>query len=162
MDPKPIREKHHRLAFEHYIGFKRVAFTLCIKERIPVFQEEQIARETLSILEAQCRSISVRLWVAVCMPDHIHFLVEGCSAESDLYEIAVQFKQQTGWLFKKLNLGAVWQKDFYDHILRDEEDHENQVLYILNNPVRGGLALNWMQYPLKISSVLDLSKPIRL
>ena len=42
-----------------------------------------------------------------------------------------------------------WQKDFYDHIMRTQEDIVAQVKYILDNPVRKGLVVNWEDYPFK-------------
>lgn len=45
-----------------------------------------------------------------------------------------------------------WQKDFYDHILRKDEDVKKHVMYILNNPVRRGIVENWKDYPYKGST----------
>lgn len=42
-----------------------------------------------------------------------------------------------------------WQKDFYDHIIRNHEDIAVQVKYILDNPVRKGLVSSWQEYPFK-------------
>lgn len=30
----------------------------------------------------------------------------------------------------------IWQKGFYDHIIRDEEDYINKAEYIINNPLK--------------------------
>ena len=32
--------------------------------------------------------------------------------------------------------GSVWQKGFYDHVIRDEQDFLTKAQYIENNPVR--------------------------
>jgi len=42
-----------------------------------------------------------------------------------------------------------WQKDFYDHIIRTNEDIAAQVRYVLDNPVRKGLVLFWQDYHFK-------------
>ena len=42
-----------------------------------------------------------------------------------------------------------WQKDFYDHVIRTNEDIATQVRYILDNPVRKGLVLFWQEYSFK-------------
>jgi REP element-mobilizing transposase RayT len=39
-----------------------------------------------------------------------------------------------------------WQKDFYDHVIRKDEDIAIQVRYILDNPVRRGLVSSWQEY----------------
>jgi hypothetical protein len=36
--------------------------------------------------------------------------------------------------------GAVWQKESYDHLVRDGEDLRNQVAYVLDNPKKAGLS----------------------
>jgi hypothetical protein len=37
-------------------------------------------------------------------------------------------------------LRLAWQKDFYDHIIRETEDYGGQVRYLLRNPVQRGCA----------------------
>ena len=47
---------------------------------------------------------------------------------------------------KELNLVKIWQRNYYEHILRNLEDYERIAGYILANP------LNWAddeEYPLK-------------
>jgi putative transposase len=68
------------------------------------------------------------------------------------------FKQKTGFLFSQAGCGIVWQKDFYDHIIRDEQDLTNHIRYILLNPVRKGLVSSWREYPHKGSTVYDLGR----
>jgi len=45
------------------------------------------------------------------------------------------------------NVRPLWQKNFYDHIVRKEESILKIAEYILNNPVRKGMALRWESYP---------------
>lgn len=44
--------------------------------------------------------------------------------------------------------GPVWQKGYYDHALRDEENLAVVARYIVANPLRAGLARNVADYPL--------------
>jgi putative transposase len=47
---------------------------------------------------------------------------------------------------RKHREGTVWQRRFWDHVVRDDRDYENHVNYIHYNPVKHGLverALNW-------------------
>ena len=46
----------------------------------------------------------VRNWAYVFMPDHLHLVVEGATAKTDLLTFVKKFKQRTGYLFKKLEL----------------------------------------------------------
>ncbi|MFH0952393.1 MAG: transposase [Patescibacteria group bacterium] len=40
-----------------------------------------------------------------------------------------------------------WQKSFYDHIIRNENDYFNHVNYIHINPQKHGLMNDWRSYP---------------
>lgn len=39
--------------------------------------------------------------------------------------------------------GQFWQHESYDHLIRDSEELERTIWYILNNPVRAGLTDSW-------------------
>jgi len=73
------------------------------------------------------------------MPDHVHVLVEGLEATSDLAGMLARWKQRTGYEHSRTTGERLWQGGFYDHVLREEEDRLVVVKYILENPVRAGL-----------------------
>ncbi|MGB2870177.1 MAG: hypothetical protein WBD36_17140, partial [Bacteroidota bacterium] len=66
--------------------------------------------------------------------------------------------QQTGFWLSQNHPSVHWQKDFYDRILRDEEEVERHILYILENPVKKGMVENWKEYPYKGSTVYKLDE----
>jgi REP element-mobilizing transposase RayT len=83
------------------------------------------------------------------MPDHQHLIVSGTGDDADLWKTIVAYKQKTGfWLYKN-KPSIKWQKDFYDHIIRSDENLAVQIRYILDNPVRKGLVGSWQEYPHK-------------
>jgi hypothetical protein len=43
--------------------------------------------------------------------------------------------------------GPVWQPESFDHVLRSSESSRHKVQYLLENPVRQGLASQWENYP---------------
>jgi REP element-mobilizing transposase RayT len=58
------------------------------------------------------------------------------------------FKRYTSKLPKeRLNISPVWQKNYYEHVVRNDESVENIAEYILNNPVRRNLVADWEDYP---------------
>jgi putative transposase len=74
----------------------------------------------------------------VIMPDHLHLLI----VPKDTIEKAVQLvkggfsfraKREFAWKFE------IWQQGFSDHRIRDEEDWQNHLEYIRQNPVQAGL-----------------------
>ncbi len=51
---------------------------------------------------------------------------------------------------------VVWQKDFYDHVIREDDDLAVHVRYVLDNPCRKGLVNDWEEYPFKGSIGCEL------
>jgi len=81
------------------------------------------------------------------MPEHLHLIVRGQNDQADSWQAMVQFKQQTGFWLSQQRSKVEWQKDFYDHIIRADEDLGAQIRYVMNNPVRRGLVVRWQDYP---------------
>jgi len=42
--------------------------------------------------------------------------------------------------------GAFWAHESFDRYVRDEREWERTVAYVLNNPVKAGLAQNWQEW----------------
>ena len=42
--------------------------------------------------------------------------------------------------------GAFWRDESYDHVIRDGEEHARIIHYVLENPVKAGLASNWDEW----------------
>jgi putative transposase len=80
------------------------------------------------------------------MPDHVHALVTGTSAESDLRKFVGRWKQASGYAHKLATNAPLWQGGFYDHVLRQEEDRRKVIRYLLNNPIRAGLVSDLRDY----------------
>ena len=89
------------------------------------------------------------------MPDHLHALVLGRHDAADLIRFVQRFKQVTAFDFKGDTGLRLWQQSFYDHVLRVEEDLADVAAYILNNPLRSGLAVNSDDYPLSGGEYLE-------
>ena len=70
----------------------------------------------------------------VIMPDHLHWQFQILS-NNTLSNIVRLFKGRTAASFYKL-----WQKGYYDHLIRNEEDLIASARYIIANPLRAKLA----------------------
>jgi putative transposase len=148
-----IRERKHRLPDELYRGMIVGAFTLCIKDRFAAFTSNDIYRTLEEILVSVLQKYQCSADVYLFMPDHCHLLLRGTGEDSDVLKTVKMFKQQSGYWFSKHQPEIRWQKDFYDHIVRRNEDVLKQVRYILNNPLRAGLVDDWKAYPFVGSTV---------
>ena len=68
------------------------------------------------------------------MPDHVHGLISFPPSGKPLRVVISKWKE---WTAKEL--GIEWQRDFFEHRLRGEENRREKSDYILANPVRKGL-----------------------
>ena len=75
----------------------------------------------------------------VIMPNHIPLLVRVCADEYGRPLVAPTMsrviQQLKGNVSKQAEIG-IWQKSFYDHIIRNREDYEEHLRYIYENPLR--------------------------
>jgi len=86
--------------------------------------------------------------VAYCfMPDHLHVLIEGVAADSDLLKFIRMFRQRSGRSFRRHFEGYLWQEGFFDRFVRREEATPTVVAYIIANPLRAGLCTDLRDYP---------------
>ena len=74
---------------------------------------------------------------AVVMPNHIHLLLQ-INTDADgrpmaAPTISTVINQTKGIISKKAGF-SVWQKGFYDHVIRGEQDYSDILNYIERNP----------------------------
>lgn len=77
------------------------------------------------------------------MPDHLHALVS-FSWEQDrgMNRVLADWKRYAATQF-----GISWQRDYFDHRIRSEQDHQSTWFYIRENPVRAGIVETYDQWP---------------
>ncbi len=87
------------------------------------------------------------------MSNHAHVVFAPLEKEEGnwyaLQKIMHSLKRNTA---RKANLflgheGAFWQDESYDHVVRDRQEWERIVKYVLNNPVKAGLVAKWEDWP---------------
>jgi REP element-mobilizing transposase RayT len=81
------------------------------------------------------------------MLDHIHLLAPGLKPSSDFLNFVKAFKIKTSREFANETNEQLWQKNFYDHILRPNESAESVAWYIWLNPMRARLATSPTEFP---------------
>jgi len=94
----------------------------------------------LKHLEAARAKFGFALFAYVVMPDHIHLLLS--TFESELPAIMRSWKSRVALAIAKAprKPGPVWQKRYFDFILRRASDFSRKLVYIHQNPVTAGLA----------------------
>ena len=117
---------------------------------------EKLIGELKGILSELSERKYFLIWAYCFMPDHLHLLIEGNSENSDMREFIGQFKQASAYFFKRRNGERLWQENYYEHVLRKEEDTKIIAKYLLENPVRKGFVPNFQEYPYLGSLVFDV------
>jgi 5-methyltetrahydrofolate--homocysteine methyltransferase len=74
------------------------------------------------------------------MPNHVHMILKPLG-DHTLSDILHSIKRHSALVANKHlgRYGAFWQKESYDHLIRDEEDFWNQTSYIQRNPAAAKL-----------------------
>jgi putative transposase len=139
-----------------YQGFHRYSLTFCAKDRSHIF----ISHEVVDLVIAQISRASAETDFAVIaycfMPDHLHLLIEGKSEASDCKQFIKRAKQYSGFYYSKTYAGKLWQRYSFEHVLRDDQKSIVVARYILQNPIRAGLAKRIEDYPFLGSLVWPL------
>lgn len=117
-------------------------------QRKPLFTNFHLAR--IVILEMQCldKNHHVNSLSWVLMPDHLHWLFQ-LTEKNTLANVIKTLKARSA---KRINhylkqSGSVWQRNYYDHGLRDNENIRDIARYIVGNPLRARLVDNIGDYP---------------
>ena len=95
--------------------------------------------------------------IAYCfMPDHLHLLAAGTHPAADFRQFMRIFKQRSAYRWKQQQGTALWQRSYFDRVLRSEEDTVRVARYLLENPIRAGLATRPEDYPYLGSMTVDV------
>jgi REP element-mobilizing transposase RayT len=148
MTAQPPQRRRIRLALAAYADTSAIcSVTIAVKDRQAVFANQRAAAAAVAVLHTLARQTGVRLHAWCVMPDHVHLLLSP-SDRCDIVTFVGQFKnlaQRAAWTSGVV--GAFWQASFWDHFLRRDEHFGSAVRYILENPVRAGLAAGVGNYP---------------
>jgi len=151
-----IHKRPKRLPGVPYVGYQRYFLTFCTAQRHRAFENQALADSCLVQLR-RCAAAHDMALVAYCfMPDHVHLLVYGLAESADLRAFVAGFKQATGFAYRRQHDRHLWQPGYFDRVLRDDESTEAVARYVLENPVRAGLAGQLGEYGLAGSDLYDL------
>ncbi|HEY2547149.1 MAG TPA: transposase [Candidatus Acidoferrum sp.] len=154
--------KNIRLSPSNYQGKASYFVTLCCHDRQVTFSNPANCVHLLEILRATSASRSFAIHAYCIMPDHVHLLAEGLEPHSDLLNFLKTLKLKSSRAFSSHLNHPLWQKKYYDHILRPNESPDSVAWYIWLNPVRAGLATHPAEFPFAGSFTTTIPKtPLR-
>lgn len=140
------RRKRNRLDRELHRGPGAFSVTVSTWNRLQAFTDAAQVQRCETMLEDAARDTSFRLLAYCFMPDHLHLLVERTEG-SDLAKLMKRFKQASSFDYKSRTGRVLWQRSYYDHVLRGSDELRPAIEYILGNPVQAGLAEDVYEYP---------------
>ena len=117
--------------------------TICSKHSI----NNELADRIINSLSKIRQRKGIRIYCYCLMPDHLHLALSPSSDSgtvSTILQGLKSFTTQIAWGYGIK--GKLWQRSFYDHIARKDEDLIKICQYILDNPVRKGLVVSANQW----------------
>jgi type I restriction enzyme R subunit/putative DNA methylase len=94
----------------------------------------------------------------VVMPNHVHLLIEPLTHPTRLLKSLKGFTARSANQALGLTGAPFWQKESYDHWVRNDQEFARIVAYIENNPVKAGLVKTPEQFPWSSASHRDESR----
>ena len=140
--------KHIRLDADAYEQGMCFSLTLGTADRDRVFTDAKLVDACIKELNVTAAKYDLSVFAYCFMPDHLHLLAAAPEGVGMLNAVR-HFKQLTSYRFRNLPQyrgEALWQRGFYDHALRKEEDINVVAGYIWGNPVRAGIVVDINAY----------------
>ena len=113
---------------------------LCSPANIPLSNVGIIADNEIQKLNFLYDAVKVDKYCI--MPDHIHFIISITTDKDEQTQLAPAMsrivKQFKGAITKQIGR-PIWQKSFYDHVIRNQQDYAEIWQYIENNPIKHSL-----------------------
>ena len=149
-----VKRKRNRLEKYDYSSAGAYFITICTTDRQNCFwnhvgatigrPQDVVLSPCGKIVDEAIQNISnvysaITVDYYVIMPNHIHILLQIHGDEYGRPMVAPTLsrviQQMKGYVTKRIG-HSIWQKLFYDHVIRDRQDYEEHVRYIMENPAR--------------------------
>jgi len=126
--------------------------TACTYRRRPLLATDAVHNVFLRFARRAYAEHGIAVGRYVIMPDHIHLFVCGPNdfelgrwmglLKQCLEKVIAATASPAGRRLQK-----IWQRRFFDHVLRNEESYAQKWEYVRENPVRAGLVANADDWP---------------
>jgi REP-associated tyrosine transposase len=146
--------KHLRRLERIWVDAPIYFVTTCTRNRRRVLARDDFARILIAEWHAAHRLHGWAVGRYVIMQDHVHFF---CRPERDAKSLSDFVGSWKSYASRKINaLGrprsapaatTLWQREFFDHVLRSNESYSQKWNYIRDNPVRAGLVSSADDWP---------------
>jgi putative transposase len=127
------------------MGCHQYFLTICTFERRQYFPREDLVCGVRSTFLRTASELQFAISAYCFMPDHIHILAEGTAETADLRAFVNTAKiSERRSLLDSRQIVAGW---LLDRVLRETDSAYAVARYIVQNPVRAGLARSPIEHP---------------
>ncbi len=139
------KRKPNRLTDYDYTQNGAYFITICVNDRKPILSSITVGANCVRLSKVgivikneidKMNTVYENVFVDnyVIMPNHIHLIIRIESGRTQFAPtIGRIIKQFKGSITKQIGK-SIWQKSFYDHIIRDDYDYQTKWQYIDENP----------------------------
>ena len=123
--------------------------TACCNHRRKIFTSDIAVKIALESL-IKCMHATEWDVPQICfMPDHVHLMMLPMrERDQKLSAFMQRWKSSSKQRLNRSGIeGAIWQREFFDRLLRSDENLTDKWRYVEMNPVRAGLSLFPEEYP---------------
>ena len=144
MDQTKPRRKNIRLKNYDYSTPAAYFITICTNQKLPILSKIYLENE-YPLIELTPVGEMVRAYLKsmpelleyVIMPNHIHLIVllEESQEQNRKKQLGQVIRSFKGLTSKEAGY-SLWQRNYYDHVIRNEKDMLGRIKYIEKNPFR--------------------------
>jgi putative transposase len=149
IDNQVVSDCHNEEAKKHFAAYDRLlASDNSFPQTLNDYVIAGIVEKTIQYFDHIQYEI-----VAYCvMPNHVHLIIipkeDKNGLRYSLARIMHSIKRHSANEINKYlkRTGAFWQREYYDHVLRNDIELARCINYILSNPVKAKLAYHWNEW----------------
>jgi putative transposase len=138
----------------YYIPNSTVFITAVCYKRTPLLQPNGEKERLLNIMREVKRDLPFRMLAYVILDDHFHWILkpESGNFSKIMQSIKLRFARRFIKDNQIMGNSNIWQRRFWDHVIRDDSDFHRHLDYIHYNPVKHGYvskphAYSWSSFP---------------
>ncbi len=129
--------------------------TICARPETHPFRDRKLAEQAVTTLMVLQDLSGVKVLAYCFMPDHLHVVCWAADGADRIPSFVRRFKSFMSRVGRDFaHPGVLWQRSYYDHVIRKSEDVRQICAYVTANPVRKGLVQEVDEYP--FARVLDM------
>ena len=124
----------------YYIPNAIIFITTVTRNRYPYLQSKKDINLFFETIRKVREFHPFKLFAYVILPDHFHWLMKVGDPAGDFSKVMQSIKRNFTLNYKKAHKLqtpiSIWQRRFWDHVIRDEKDLERHFDYIHWNPIK--------------------------